>query len=102
MVKKHDNISQLELANCLNVEPAAISKTIKKMEEKILLSVNAFKEKEKKYIFLTEHAIELYDFLEKRVTKHRVKALKGLTAEERYTLFKLLHRICQNTLTVDE
>ena len=37
MVKKHDNISQLELANCLNVEPAAISKTIKKMEEKNLV-----------------------------------------------------------------
>ena len=37
MVKEHDNISQLELANCLNVEPAAISKTIKKMEEKNLV-----------------------------------------------------------------
>ena len=52
MVKEHDNISQLELANCLNVGPAAISKTIKKMEEKILLSANAFKEKEKNIYFL--------------------------------------------------
>ena len=74
-----------------------------------MLSVNAFKEKEAKIISLAiDYNFErlltkaVYDFLEKRVTKHRVKALKGLTAEERYTLFKLLHRICQNTLTVDE
>ena len=66
MVKEHDNISQLELANCLNVEPAAISKTIKKMEEKNLVKRQRIQGKREKYIFLTEHAIELYDFLEKR------------------------------------
>ena len=102
MVKEHDNISQLELAHCFNAEPAAISNAIKKMEDTNLVKRLRTQGKREKYIFLTEHAIELYDFLEKRVTKHRVKALKGLTAEERYTLFKLLHRICQNTLTVDE
>ena len=91
MVKEHDNISQLELANCLNVEPAAISKTIKKMEEKNLIKRQRIQGKREKYIFLTEHAIELYDFLEKRVTKHRVKALKGLTAEERYTSVSYTH-----------
>lgn len=52
MVKEHDNISQLELANCLNVEPAAISKTIKRWKKKILLSVSAFKGKEKNIYFL--------------------------------------------------
>lgn len=52
MVKEHDNISQLELANCLNVEPAAISKTIKRWKKKTLLSVSVFKGKEKNIYFL--------------------------------------------------
>lgn len=102
MVKKHNNISQLELANYLNVEPAAISKTIKKMEEKDLVGRQRIQGKREKYIFLTERAMELYDFLEERVTKHRIKALKGLTDEERYILFDLLRRIYNNTLLKNE
>ena len=99
MVKKHDMISQLELANMLNVEPAAISKTIKKMEEKNLVERKRLQGKREKYIFLTNHALEIYDFLQKKVSQHRMKALDGLSKEDRYVLFKLMRRIYDNTLS---
>lgn len=98
MVKEHELISQLELANMLNVEPAAISKTIKKMEEKNLVERKRLQGKREKYIFLTSHALEIYDFLEKKVSQHRMKALEGLSKEDRYVLFKLMRRIYDNTL----
>lgn len=99
MVKEHDMMSQLELANMLNVEPAAISKTIKKMEEKNLVERRRLQGKREKYIFLTEHALEIYDLLEKKVSQHRMKALNGLSRDERYTLFELARRIYHNTLS---
>lgn len=99
MVKEHDMISQLELSNMLNVEPAAISKTIKKMEEKNLVERKRLQGKREKYIFLTNHALEIYDFLQEKVSQHRIKALKGLTQEERFALFKLMRRIYDNTLS---
>lgn len=101
MVKEHDMMSQLELANILNVEPAAISKTIKKMEQKNLVERKRLRGKREKYIFLSQHALELYDFLEEKVSQHRLKALNGLSREERYTLFKLMRRIYHNTLGED-
>ncbi|WP_296898954.1 MarR family transcriptional regulator [uncultured Megamonas sp.] len=99
MVKEHDMISQLELSNMLNVEPAAISKTIKKMEEKNLVERKRLQGKREKYIFLTNHALEIYDFLQEKVSQHRIKALKGLSQEERFALFKLMRRIYDNTLS---
>ena len=57
-----------------------------------------FKEKGKNIYFLTNHALEIYDFLQEKVSQHRMKALDGLSKKDRYVLFKLMRRIYDNTL----
>lgn len=100
MVKEHESISQLELANILNVEPAAISKTLTKMASKNLIQRHRVAGKRENYILLTSHAEEIYDELEVKVQQHRRKALQNLSQEERKIMLDLAHRIYNNTLEV--
>lgn len=101
MVKEHEAISQLELANMLNVEPAAISKTLTKMAKKNLIKRHRITGKRENYILLTNHAQEIYEEVEVKVAKHRTQALKNLTIEERRTLLNLVRRIYDDTLGID-
>ncbi len=99
LVKEQEgSFSQLELANMLNVEPAAISKTLTKMEEKNLVRRCRIQGKREKYIFLTEQSKEIYASLEKTVEAHRFKALKNLSERDKEILRILMHRIYHNIL----
>ncbi len=99
LVKEQEgSFSQLELANMLNVEPAAISKTLTKMEEKNLVKRCRIQGKREKYIFLTEHSKEIYASLEKTVEAHRIKALKDLSEQDKELLRSLMNRIYRNIL----
>lgn len=100
MVREHEAISQLELANALNVEPAAISKTLTKMEKKNLVERQRLPGKREKYISLTTYAQKLYLEIEPKVAKHRTLALNDLSKEERQTMLKLAQRIYKNTLNM--
>ena len=98
MVKEKGTFSQSELANMLNVEPAAISKTITKMEEKVLVERKKIQGKREKYIFLTPKAENLYCDLEEKVIAHRQKALGNLSEDDKNTLLHLIENINKNLL----
>ncbi len=99
LVKEQEgSFSQLELANMLNVEPAAISKTLTKMEEKNLVKRCRIQGKREKYIFLTKQSKEIYASLEKTVEAHRLKALKNLSERDKEILRTLMYRIYRNIL----
>lgn len=100
MLREHEAISQLELANALNVEPAAISKTLTKMEKKNLVERQRLPGKREKYISLTTYAQKLYLKIEPKVAKHRTLALNGLSEEERKIMLNFAQRIYKNTLNM--
>lgn len=91
----HDQgtMTQTALANYLNIEPAAISKTIRQLVNKNLISRECGKDKREKYIYLTPLAEEQYDSWFKIIEKNCLKVLDAINDEERITLMDLLSKI---------
>lgn len=97
-MKEHETISQTELIDYLGVEPAAISKTLTKLEKKHIIERHYIKACRGKHIFLTDEGRRLYEPLEDVVTLHRQKALEDFSSEERQQLFMFMRRIYHNVL----
>lgn len=91
----HDQgtMTQTALANYLNIEPAAISKTIRQLVNKDLISRESGKDKREKYIYLTPLAEEQYDSWFKIIEKNCLKVLDAINDEERIILMDLLSKI---------
>ena len=98
LVKEHAGVSQLEIIEYLGVEPAAISKTMSKLEKKGIIERRYELGSRGKHIFLTTAGEALYAPLEKLVVQHRQRALTGLSEVEQRQLFSLMQRIYQNVL----
>lgn len=96
-LKETGPITQNALANYLSIEPAAISKTIVKLEEKGLVERKPGNDKREKKVFLTDHALNHYTRWETTVDTHRRALLADLTKEEQDTLSKMLQSIYANS-----
>ena len=96
-LKEIGSISQVELAHYLNVEPAGISKTIVKLEEKGLAERVAGADKREKKVSLTQKAIEEYAIWERAVDDHRRSILKDLSESRQADLAAMLHSIYSNS-----
>ena len=96
LIKKNGTMPQTALVNLLQVEPAAISKTVAKLERKGIIKRNFLTDKREKFITLTPQAEMIYTDLKKDVLAHRKKAFKGLSTEERKTLYELMKKIYTN------
>ena len=81
----HDHMLQSEIAQALEIEPAAISKTLSKMEKKGLVSKSSLKDKREKYISLAA-----------TVQAHREKALDGLSEKQLKTMLKAISQMNDN------
>lgn len=88
--------AQADLSPYLGIEPAAISKTLMKMEEKSVIARVFCREPRGKSVRLTEKGEMLYAHLSVLVAQHRRQALQGLSAEECRQLHVLMHRIQEN------
>lgn len=95
-MKRYGTLPQSDLVTYLQVEPAAISKTLSKLEKKGVIERKFLRDKREKYITLTEQGNALYHSLKEPVLLHRELALKGLTEKERIQLFTILKEIHQN------
>lgn len=93
IVKEHEAISQSEIAAFLDIEPAAISKTLSRLEKKGIIYRQRLNNNKEKNIFLTEQAKTQYADLAAVVEKHRNAALQSLSIEERTTLHNLIKKI---------
>ena len=91
-----DGISELELSEYLGVEPAAISKTLAKLEKKKVIERYYNKTGRGKIIALTAEGLRLYEALDAVVSRHRQKALQGICPEEQQLLYRLLQRMDAN------
>jgi len=90
------NISQKELASYLSIEPAAISKTVAKLEKKGYIDRKEGLDKREKIVFLTPLALEKYPTWQNLVAKHREALLANTSQTEQQQLYDLLTKIYKN------
>ena len=96
-LKETGSISQIALAGYLNIEPAAISKTLVKLEEKGLIERTAGNDKREKKVSLTDKALNQYAVWETAVSTHRQSILADLSNEKQHELAMMLHSIFSNS-----
>ncbi|WP_199884068.1 MarR family winged helix-turn-helix transcriptional regulator [Anaerosinus massiliensis] len=90
------DLSQKDLACYLCIEPAAISKTVAKLEGKGYISRKTGSDKREKIVCLTPSAFTAYPTWQKIVSQHRASLLKNIPEAEQQLLLTLLTKIYQN------
>ena len=96
-LKETGPISQNALASYLSIEPAAISKTIVKLEDKGFIERKAGQDKREKKVFLTDSALTHYALWETTVDTHRRSLLADLSTADQETLSAMLQSIYANS-----
>lgn len=92
-IKRHGEMTQSALADYLNIEPAAISKSLGKLEKKGLIERRTGEDKREKYVFLSQTALRQYSEWSRVIAKHREQTLAALQEEEQKGLTLLLDKI---------
>lgn len=86
-------MTQTALANYLNIEPAAISKTLRQLEKKNLIMRQCGTDKREKYIYLTPLAVKQYDTWFEVIKQNCKRVLAAVNEEEQLLLMRLLTKI---------
>ena len=89
-VAKHDSFPQSDIAAALEIEGAAISKTLSKMEQKGLIVRTSSQDKREKRISLTEKGRELYPLAAQAAGSHRSAVLAGLSRDDRQQMLAFI------------
>lgn len=92
----HEAISQADLAAALQIEPAAVSKTIGKMEKKGLVTRSSAKDKREKHISMTLKCRELFPQLATTIAQHRQQSLTGISEQSRQDMLQLMKTMFDN------
>lgn len=92
----HDGLLQTDIATALEIEPAAISKTLGKMEKKGLITKSFQQDKREKYISLTPAAKELFPTLAAAVRDHRERALSSIPQDQLQSMLKTICTMTDN------
>ena len=95
-IRTQGTMTQTVLANCLNIEPAAISKTLRQLEKKHLITRQSGTDKREKYIYLTPLALEQYDTWHQIIKQNSKRVFEAVNENEQATLMKLLGKIHQH------
>ncbi|HWR09863.1 MarR family winged helix-turn-helix transcriptional regulator [Sporomusa sp.] len=95
-VKTKGAMSQNGLANYLNIEPPAISKSLANLERKGLIERREGCDKREKTVFLTNAALGQYAHWDDIVRQHRQRLLAGLSEERLANLHESLKDIFAN------
>ncbi|MDN0047706.1 MarR family transcriptional regulator [Megasphaera hexanoica] len=89
-VAKHDSFPQSDIAAALEIEGAAISKTLSKMEQKGLIVRTSSQDKREKRISLTEKGRALYPLAAQAAGSHRSAVLAGLSRDDRQQMLSFI------------
>ena len=96
LIHHRQDCAQTALSQYLGVEPAAISKTLTKMEKKGLITRVAHPNTQGKFIELTEKGAQAHRDLSAAVAEHRRKALQDLPPEALQDLQNVMLQIQEN------
>jgi Transcriptional regulators len=95
-IKEKGTTSQIMLAEYLNIEPAAISKSLVALEKKGLIKREEGSDKREKMVSLTPKALILYPKWEEIVRQHRRQILNGISDKKLDDLSLILETIFSN------
>lgn len=95
-VIRHDQFPQSGIAAALEIEEAAISKTLNKMEKKGLIVRTTRSDRREKHISLTDKGRELYPAAAEAVASHRNAVLAHLSPEQRKCMMDFIQTMLQN------
>ncbi|MBP2663931.1 MAG: slyA 5 [Firmicutes bacterium] len=96
-IKELGPISQIALANYLNIEPGAISKSVVRLEQKEFVERKTGNDKREKKVFLTAKALSQYPIWEKVIDNQRQAILADLSEEKQNELYIMLQSIYSNS-----
>ncbi|SMD07536.1 MarR family winged helix-turn-helix transcriptional regulator [Sporomusa malonica] len=99
---EREPMTQRGLAAYLNVEPAAISKSLTRMERKGLIMREVGSDRREKRVFLTEEAKKNYQVWNNIAGEHRKAVLADLDWGKKNEIYQLLKGICQATQQCEE
>lgn len=96
LLYSHPNMSQQDMINYLQVEGAAISKTLKKLEEKGLIERYKQSGVRGNFIVLSSKGNAAYLEISAQVNLHRQEALQHIDKSKQRQLLELLEEIQRN------
>ncbi|WP_196600341.1 MarR family winged helix-turn-helix transcriptional regulator [Pectinatus frisingensis] len=99
-IKENGIVSQVILAEHLNIEPSAISKSLNALEKKGFIQREEGSDKREKMVSLTSKALSLYPSWEKIVKQHREQLLQNISIEKLDDLFSTLKTIFFNAQNI--
>lgn len=99
VIYSRGGMSQAELNRYFKVEPAAITRTLTRLEKKGYVFRRPMDKGRGKYVEVTADGGQLYDTLKAAVIAHRNQALQGLTAADKMYMFRVLAKIQHNLKT---
>ena len=99
-IKENGVVSQVILAEHLNIEPSAISKSLNALEKKGFIQREEGSDKREKMVSLTSKALSLYPSWDKIVKQHREQLLQNIPAEKLDNLFSTLKTIFSNAQNI--
>lgn len=100
-VKQEGTMTQTALSTYLNIEPAAISKTLRQLSQKNLIIRKPGEDRREKYIYLSEVAEENYSVWEELIENNCNKIAQSLSEEDYHRLLEILKSIQDNLDDVD-
>ena len=99
-IKENGVVSQVILAEHLNIEPSAISKSLNALEKKGFVQREEGSDKREKMVSLTTKALSLYPSWDKIVKQHREQLLQNISVEELDNLFSTMKTIFFNAQNI--
>lgn len=102
ILMEKETMTQQDLACYMNVEPAAISRSLTRLEKKGFITREVGLDRREKRVFLTEETKKQYQVWNTIAGEHREAILATLDGEKKNVLYLLLRDICQAAQHYDE
>lgn len=102
LLKENATMTQVGLANYLNIEPPAITNSLRKLEKKGFIERRPGADRREKKVCLSEKALEQYSKWEQAVNEYEKVIFTGLPKPKQDELSALLSTIFLNARRFDD
>lgn len=97
-VEKNGPSTLVEISNYYHVEKPSITRRVHRLIEQALVEVASSRDKREKMIQLTDIGKEVYQVCRRKIDELEHDVLKGISDDEKNTLFQVLPKIQENIL----
>jgi MarR family transcriptional regulator for hemolysin len=100
-VKNNGPSTLVEISIHFNVEKPTITRTVQRLEEKLIINVKQGKDRREKIITLSEFGEDLYQNCRQKITKLEYEVMRGIPRDEQKAVFEILPKIRENILNLE-